>query len=111
MRHPSPGIRRHQRRRYLSGVQGRRSQTQAVGAKASLPVRPRVTESSPTCGGLPLEIDRLMSSRRMAKVAEALREIVSTVVLFELKDPRVRNVTVLRAEVAPDLRSAKIYVS
>lgn len=52
-----------------------------------------------------------MSSRRIAKVAEALREIVSTVVLFELKDPRVKNVTVLRAEVAPDLRTAKIYVS
>ena len=47
----------------------------------------------------------------MAKVAEALREIVSTVVLFELKDPRVKNVTVLRAEVAPDLRSARVYVS
>lgn len=52
-----------------------------------------------------------MSSRRLAKVAEALREIVSTVVLFELKDPRVKNVTVLRAEAAPDLRTAKIYVS
>jgi ribosome-binding factor A len=52
-----------------------------------------------------------MSSRRTAKVAEALREIVSTVVLFELKDPRVKNVTVLRTEVAPDLRSARIYVS
>jgi ribosome-binding factor A len=52
-----------------------------------------------------------MSSRRTAKVAEALREIVSTVVLFELKDPRVKNVTVLRAEVAPDLRTARIYVS
>lgn len=52
-----------------------------------------------------------MSSRRIAKVAEAIREIVSTVVLFELKDPRVRNVTVLRAEVSPDLRNAKVYVS
>ena len=52
-----------------------------------------------------------MSSRRIAKVAEAVREIVSTVVLFELKDPRVKNVTVLRAEVSPDLRSARVYVS
>ncbi len=52
-----------------------------------------------------------MSSRRIAKVAEAVREIVSTVVLFELKDPRVKNVTVLRAEVSPDLRNAKVYVS
>jgi ribosome-binding factor A len=47
----------------------------------------------------------------MAKVAEAIREIVSTTVLFELKDPRVKNVTVLRAEVSGDLRHAKVYVS
>src|SRR5262249_32397326 len=52
-----------------------------------------------------------MSSRRVAKVAEALRECVSTTVLFELKDPRVQNVTVLRTEVSPDLRSARVYVS
>src|SRR5579872_703649 len=52
-----------------------------------------------------------MSSRRIAKVAEALRETISTTVLFELKDPRVKNVTVLRTEVSPDLRSAKVYVS
>ena len=52
-----------------------------------------------------------MSSRRIAKDAEALRECVSTTVLFELKDPRVQNVTVLRTEVSPDLRSARVYVS
>lgn len=47
----------------------------------------------------------------MAKVAEAIRESVSSTVLFGLKDPRVKNVTVIRAEVSPDLRSAKVYVS
>jgi ribosome-binding factor A len=52
-----------------------------------------------------------MSSRRIAKVAEALRECVSTTILFALKDPRVKNVTVLRTEVSPDLRSARVYVS
>ncbi len=52
-----------------------------------------------------------MSSRRTAKVAEAVREQVSTSILFELKDPRVKNVTVIRVEVSPDLRSAKVYVS
>jgi ribosome-binding factor A len=52
-----------------------------------------------------------MSSRRTAKVAEAVREQVSTSILFELKDPRVKNVTVTRVEVSPDLRIAKIYVS
>ncbi len=52
-----------------------------------------------------------MSSRRAAKVAEAVREQVSTTILFGLKDPRVKNVTVTRVEVSPDLRSAKVYVS
>ena len=52
-----------------------------------------------------------MSSRRVAKVAEALRETISTAVLFEIKDPRVKNVTVLRTEVSPDLKSARVFVS
>jgi ribosome-binding factor A len=47
----------------------------------------------------------------MAKVAEAIRETVSTTILFGLKDPRVKFVTVIGAEVSPDLRSAKVYVS
>lgn len=32
-------------------------------------------------------------------------------ILVELQDPRVRDVTVTKVEVAPDMRSAKIYVS
>jgi ribosome-binding factor A len=52
-----------------------------------------------------------MNSRRMAKASEAIRETVSTVVLFELRDPRVKNVTVLGAEVSPDLRAAKVHVT
>ncbi|MDX1969015.1 MAG: 30S ribosome-binding factor RbfA [Planctomycetaceae bacterium] len=52
-----------------------------------------------------------MTTRRLAKAAEAIRETVSTTILFELRDPRVKNVTVLSAEAAPDLRTAKVYVS
>jgi ribosome-binding factor A len=52
-----------------------------------------------------------MSSRRVAKVAEAVREQVSTSILFDLKDPRVKHVTVTRVEASPDLRSAKVYIS
>lgn len=52
-----------------------------------------------------------MPSRRTLKVANAIRETVSTLILFELKDPRVKDVTVLGAEVGPDLRTAKIHVS
>jgi len=52
-----------------------------------------------------------MHSRRTARIAEAVREQVSSTILFGLKDPRVNNVTVTRVEVNSDLRSAKVYVS
>jgi ribosome-binding factor A len=52
-----------------------------------------------------------MSSRRTQRASEAIRETVSTAVLFELRDPRIKNVTVLTAEVSGDLRNAKVYVS
>lgn len=52
-----------------------------------------------------------MNTRRVAKAAEAIRETVSLTVLTGLRDPRVKHVTVLRAEVSGDLRSAKVYVS
>src|SRR6188472_4086277 len=52
-----------------------------------------------------------MSSRRTQKAAEAIREVVSMAILTELKDPRVRNVTVTQVEVTPDMRQAKVFVS
>jgi ribosome-binding factor A len=52
-----------------------------------------------------------MSQRRTAKVAQAIRQVVSTAILTELRDPRVKKVTVLNVEVPADLRSAKVYVS
>ena len=45
------------------------------------------------------------------KVAEAIREVVSMAILTELKDPRIRDVTVTYVEVSPDLRHAKVHVS
>ncbi|MBX9656798.1 30S ribosome-binding factor RbfA [bacterium] len=50
-------------------------------------------------------------SRRTERVSEAIREVVSRAILFELKDPRVSGVTVTRGEVTGDLRHAKVYVS
>jgi len=44
-------------------------------------------------------------------VNSAIQEAVSTAVLFKVKDPRVKNVTVLRAEATEDLRQAKVYIS
>ncbi len=52
-----------------------------------------------------------MTSRRLLKAAEAIREVVSMAILTELRDPRVQNVTVTGVEVAPDMRSAKVKVS
>src|SRR5687768_6331572 len=52
-----------------------------------------------------------MKMHRLARVAEAIREVTSETILFELRDPRVKNVTVTRAEVSGDLQHAKVYVS
>ena len=52
-----------------------------------------------------------MPSHRPLRVAEAIREVVSTAILFQVADPRVKGITVLSAEVSPDLRQAVVYVS
>jgi ribosome-binding factor A len=52
-----------------------------------------------------------MSQRRVLKVAEAVRQVVSMAILTEIKDPRVRDVTVTFVEVSGDLRAAKVHVS
>lgn len=52
-----------------------------------------------------------MSSHRNLRMAEAIREVVASAILFEAADPRIRAVTVLRAEVSADLRQATVYVS
>jgi ribosome-binding factor A len=52
-----------------------------------------------------------MKTHRLARVAEAIREVASETILFELHDPRVKRVTVTRAEVSGDLQHAKVYVS
>ena len=52
-----------------------------------------------------------MKHHRIARVSEAIREVAAETILFELRDPRIQNVTVTRAEVSGDLQKAKIYVS
>lgn len=52
-----------------------------------------------------------MKTHRLARVAEAIREVASETILFEMNDPRVKRVTVTRAEVSGDLQHAKVYVS
>jgi ribosome-binding factor A len=52
-----------------------------------------------------------MPSRRTLKAASAIREVVSSAILIDLQDPRVRDVTVTFVEVMPDMRQAKVHVS
>ena len=52
-----------------------------------------------------------MSSRRVLKAAQAIREVVSTSILTDLRDPRVENVTVTFVEVSGDMRQARVHVS
>jgi ribosome-binding factor A len=48
---------------------------------------------------------------RMRRVNEAMREVISTAIASELKDPRVGFVTVTAVNTSPDLRHARVYVS
>ena len=52
-----------------------------------------------------------MTSRRLLKAAQAVREVVSMAILTELRDPRVKYVTVTKVEVLPDMKQAKVYVT
>ena len=52
-----------------------------------------------------------MPSHRSLRMAQAIREVVSSAILSEVADPRVRSVTVLGAEVSGDMRQATVHVS
>jgi ribosome-binding factor A len=61
---------------------------------------------------LPVSIVYLsVTSRRLLKAAEAIREVIASSILTEMRDPRVQDVTVLGVEVSPDMREAKVSVS
>jgi ribosome-binding factor A len=51
-----------------------------------------------------------MPSRRIAKVNRAILETLSTAILFELRDPRVKNLTILNVETTEDLKACKVRV-
>ncbi len=52
-----------------------------------------------------------MSSGRMRRVDEAIRQVIGEVVAGELKDPRVGFVTVTDVRTSADLSHARVYVS
>ena len=52
-----------------------------------------------------------MSTGRMRRVDEAIRQVIGDAVASDLKDPRVGFVTVTDVRTSPDLRHARVYVS
>jgi ribosome-binding factor A len=52
-----------------------------------------------------------MQGKRLQRVNQVVKEEISMLLLRELKDPRLGFVTITDVETAPDLRSAKVFVS
>jgi ribosome-binding factor A len=52
-----------------------------------------------------------MTSGRMRRVDEAIRQVIGAAVAGELKDPRVGFTTVTDVKTSADLRHARVYVS
>src|SRR5918997_1259461 len=52
-----------------------------------------------------------MAGERMRRVNEAVKEVLSTHIAGDLRDPRIGFVTVTSVETSPDLRRARVYVS
>ena len=52
-----------------------------------------------------------MTSDRMRRVDEAVRQVVSDAVAQDLQDPRIGFVTVTIVKTTPDLRHSRVYVS
>ena len=51
------------------------------------------------------------NQHRLQMVARELLREISVIVNFEMKDPRIGMVTVTKVEPAPDMKTAKVYVS
>jgi ribosome-binding factor A len=52
-----------------------------------------------------------MTTGRMRRVDEAIRQVIGDAVAAALKDPRVGFVTVTDVRTSPDLSQARVYVS
>jgi ribosome-binding factor A len=52
-----------------------------------------------------------MTTARMRRVNESIKEILGDAITTELKDPRIGFVTVTEVDTSPDLRAARVYVS
>lgn len=48
---------------------------------------------------------------RPARVANAIRKQISSIIREDMKDPRIGFTTITKVEVTPDLKTAKVYYS
>lgn len=51
-----------------------------------------------------------MDPRKKRRIEELLRREVSNIVLYEMRDPRVRPVTLTHVELSEDQRSARVFL-
>jgi len=52
-----------------------------------------------------------MPTNRQERVAPLVREEISTVVIYKMEDPRVKNITITRVKMTKDLKTARVYFS
>src|SRR5947209_17690380 len=72
---------------------------------------PVVSRARPNVRYLPKGAEDRMSSARMRRVDEAIRQVLGDAVSGDLKDPRVGFITVTDVRTSADLRHARVYVS
>jgi ribosome-binding factor A len=52
-----------------------------------------------------------MTSRRQRRVSELIHRELSTLLLLEVRDPRLADITITDVDVTPDLLVARVYYS
>ena len=53
----------------------------------------------------------MLPYKRSQRVSDLIREEVADIIMYKLKDPRLGFVTVTGAEMTPDLKTARVFVS
>jgi len=53
----------------------------------------------------------MAKSYRIERINETIKEVISELILYKIKDPRVGIVTITAARISRDLSSAKVYFS
>jgi len=50
-------------------------------------------------------------STRLQKIAELIKEEISLIFLYKIRDPKLGMLTITSVHVSPDIKNAKIYIS